>query len=262
MSPKPHQQIGNEDRLTLMEHLGELRQRLVYSALALVVGVAGAAIFNDQLLTLLLRPLPADRNKLLTLGVAEAMTVSFHLWLTVGIVVASPFLLYQLWAFVAPALAPKEKKYVAPVVTACTVLFLGGVAFGYFVILPTTIKFMINFNGAYFDSQLRASYYFSFTTLFLVALGACFEMPVLIALTTRLGLVNPKLLRRYRRYAILGNAALAAVATPSPDALTMLMVFFPLLALYEISIWVSKVIVDKRRADDAGGESPGDAASA
>jgi len=244
-----------DDRLTLVEHLEELRSRLFVGAAALVVGVVVAAICNKLIFHLLLLPLdqsgiPASARKMTTFGPAEPFMVSFKIWVYAGIVLASPVLIYEFWAFVAPAFAPTEKKYLYPIVAACTGLFLGGVVFGYLLVLPRGLQFLLGFNDSYFNVQNRATDYLTFSATFLLAFGAVFEMPVIIVLATRLGIVSTKWLRKNRKYAILVNAVIATVATPSQDAFSMLAMFFPLVALYEISIVVARLVEPKEELSE------------
>lgn len=252
-----------DDRLTLVEHLEELRNRIVISAFALVVGVVVAAIFDNQIFHLLLLPLdqsgvPATARRITTFGPAEPFMVSLKIWVYAGVALASPVLIYEFWAFIAPAFAPTEKKYLYPIVAACTGLFLGGVVFGYLLVLPRGLQFLLGFNDSYFNVQNRATDYLTFSATFLLAFGAVFEMPVVIVLATRLDIVDTKWLRKNRKYAILVNAVIATVATPSQDAFSMLAMFIPLLALYEISLVIARIVERKKRLSESDEPDYGD----
>jgi sec-independent protein translocase protein TatC len=239
--------VGYEDRLTLMEHLDELRKRLFKAAILVVAGIIFAAIFNDRILHLLLRPLPLKYRHITTFSPAEPFMVSLKVWVYVGLVAASPFIIYQLWAFLAPAFSKNEKKYFYPIVVSCSLLFLGGVFFCYMIVLPKGLAWLLGFNGPFFNVQNRAQEYFSFVALFLLAFGAVFELPVVIVLATRVGVVDVKFLRKNRKYAILINAVIAAVATPSQDAFSMIAMFVPLIVLYEASLVVAHFVEPKRK---------------
>jgi sec-independent protein translocase protein TatC len=252
--------------MTLIEHLDELRTRIVIGGASLLVGVILAAIFDDFVFRLLLAPLdqvnvPESARKITTFSPAEPFMVSLKVWAYVGIIVASPVIIYEFWAFVGPAFAPSEKKYLYPVAGACTGLFLFGVVFGYIFVLPRGLSWLLSFNDSYFNVQNRATDYFTFAATFLLAFGLVFELPVIIVLAARLGIVDTKWLRRNRKYAILVMAVLAAVATPSQDAFSMVAMFLPLLILYEISVLIAKFVQPKERlgeTEDGLGEPPDD----
>lgn len=256
--------VGIDDRMTLIEHLDELRSRIVIAAFALVAGVVVAAIFNKFVFHLLLRPLdqlsvPESARKITTFSPAEPFMVSLKVWAYVGIILASPIIIYEFWAFVGPAFAPSEKKYLYPVVAACTGLFLFGVVFGYLFVLPRGLSWLLSFNDTYFNVQNRATDYFTFAATFLLAFGLVFELPVVIVLAARLGIIDRKWLKRNRKYAILVEAVVAAVATPSQDAFSMIAMFLPLLILYEISVVIARFVEPKRElaeADDGLARGP------
>ncbi len=250
--------VDYDVRLTLVEHLDELRKRLFWCIITLVVAVIVAGIFNNLLFTLLLHPLhnlPRSMQRITTFSPAEPFMVSLKVWVYCGMIAASPFLIYQFWAFVGPALSPTEKKYFYPIVTACVVLFVGGVVFGYLIVLPRGLSWLLGFNSSHFNVQNRAQEYFSFVALFLLAFGAVFELPVVIVLSARLGLVTTKFLRKNRKYAVLINSVIAAVATPSQDAFSMLAMFVPLVILYEVSLVVAHFVEPKRAPETAGEEA-------
>lgn len=250
--------IGPEARLTLVEHLDELRKRIFKCGIAIVLTMIVAGIFNNTLFNLLLRPLrglPPNMRRITTFSPAEPFMVSLKVWLYCGLIAVAPFLIYQFWAFVGPALSPKEKKNFYPVIGACALLFLGGVAFGYLIVLPKGLHWLLGFNSSHFNVQNRAQEYFSFVALFLLAFGAVFELPIIIVLAARLGLVTTKFLRKNRKYAILINSVIAAVATPSQDAFSMLAMFVPLVILYEVSLVVAHFVEPKHRLQKAGEEA-------
>ena len=249
--------VEQDARLTLMEHLGELRSRLIRCAIAVVVGITLAVIFQHEIFKLLLHPLPKRIHAITTFSPAEPFMTSLKIWVVVGIMLAAPFLIWQMWAYVGPAFTSTEKRYFYPVVIATTALFLGGVVFGYLVVLPKGLQFLLGFGSGNFNIQNRASDYFTFVALFVLAFGAVFEMPVVLVLLAKVGVLDDKFLRKYRRHAILINAVVAAVITPSQDAFSMLAMFIPLVILYEISIPLARLVQPKREAA-AGGVDAGD----
>ena len=255
--------VNVDDRFTLFEHLDELRKRLMWAIVALAVGVVVAAVFNGLVFDLLLYPLKQVRGldpaayKLTTFSPAEPFMTSLKIWVVVGIMLAAPFLIWQMWAYVGPAFTSTEKRYFYPVVIATTALFLGGVVFGYLVVLPKGLQFLLGFGSGNFNIQNRASDYFTFVALFVLAFGAVFEMPVVLVLLAKVGVLDDKFLRKYRRHAILINSVVAAVITPSQDAFSMLAMFIPLVILYEISIPLARLVQPKREAA-AGGVDAGD----
>jgi len=244
--------VDPDERLTLFEHLDELRRRIMWAVLALAVGVLVAAIFNGRLFDLLLWPLsqvpnlPAASYKLTTFSPAEPFMTSLKVWVVAGIIAASPFLIWQLWAYVGPAFSSTEKKYFYPVVLSTTLLFLFGVAFSYLIVLPAGLRWLLGFNSGNFNVQNRASDYFTFVALFILAFGAVFELPVILVLLAKVGVIDDRFLKKYRRWAIVICAIVAAVITPSQDAFSMLAMFFPLVFLYEVSIPIARMVQPKK----------------
>jgi len=243
-----------DERVTLVEHLDELRRRIVYAAVALAVGVTLAAVLNRFVFALMLHPLrvlPAGApHKITTFGPAEPFMVSLKVWVYVGIIAASPVIIYEFWAFVGPAFSPTSRRTLILVVFACVFLFLFGVVFGYLIVLPKGLAWLLGFNSQYFNTQARATDYFSFVAWFLVAFGAVFEMPIVIIAAVRMGIVETKFLRKHWRYAIVINAIIAMIATPSQDAFSFIAMFIPLEILYELSLVVAR-FVERRRTVDA-----------
>jgi len=240
-----------DERLTLVQHLSELRSRILRAAIAIAAGMILAAVFNDFVFDLLLRPLqqsriPESARRITTFSPTEPILISLKVWVYVGLIVAAPVVLYQFWAFVGPAFAPTQRRHMLPIVSVCTFLFFFGVTFGYVVVLPTGLRFLYSVNHTYFQAQNRAADYFSFTAWFLVAFGAVFEMPVVIVLLVLLEVIDSRFLRRNRRYAIVVLAVLAMMATPGGDPFSMLAMFTPLLVLYELSI-VAARLIERRR---------------
>ena len=248
--------VKYDERVALTDHLGELRNRLVRAAAALAAGFIVAFIFNDRVFDLLLKPLeladvPESARRITTFSPAEPFLVSLKVWAYVGVILASPVIIYEFWAFIGPAFAPTSRRRVIPIVAACSALFFGGVIFGYLLVLPRGLHFLLSFNDDFFQVQNRAADYFSFAAWFLVAFGAVFEMPVVLLALIKLEIVSTATLARNWRYAVVIMAVVAMVATPSQDAFSMLAMFVPLLVLYMISIALGKVIERRRRPSAA-----------
>lgn len=231
--------VSHEDRLTLVEHLDELRGRIVVCLI--VFGVALALCFwqNQLLLEIANGPLPNGRDELITFGVTEPFTTTVTVSTYGAIILSLPILLYQLYAYVLPAFSDRERRVVLPVLLAAPFLFLTGIAFAYFVVMPAAVNFLLNFNDAQFNIQVRAREYYSFFSMTMLAGGIVFQMPLAILAVTRLGIVSVAQLRSNRRYAYLGIAVLAA-ALPGVDPVSMLIEMVPLLALYELSILLAR----------------------
>jgi sec-independent protein translocase protein TatC len=231
--------VSHEDRLTLVEHLDELRSRIIVCVV--VFGVALALCFwqNHLLLEIASGPLPSDHEKLLTFGVTEPFTTTVTVSTYGAIILSLPILLYQLYAYVLPAFSDRERRVVLPILLAAPLLFLTGIAFAYFVVMPAAVNFLLNFNDAQFNVQVRARDYYSFFSMTMLAGGIVFQMPLAILAVTRLGIVSVAQLRANRRYAYLAIAVLAA-ALPGVDPVSMLIEMVPLLALYELSILLSR----------------------
>jgi sec-independent protein translocase protein TatC len=326
--------IGHEDRLSLIEHLDELRTRLILCVVAFTVAFAFCYWQNDAILEIVNRPIESTQNldrckrgsedpleqtacsqiklrtalaKLgpalervgasldrlararetraadrdayardarviadagratraaaaavprnrerqpITLGVTEPFVTTFTVAGYAALLVALPFLLYEAYAFVLPAFSPAERRVALPLMAMVPVLFLAGVAFGYFVALPRAVDFLQNFNDDSFDILLQANQYYRFSIVFLAVVGLLFQIPVGVLAVTRLGVVSARTLQRNRGYVILAIAVLAAVATPTPDPVTMLLAMGPLVILFELSVALARVF--ERRAIESG----------
>ncbi len=243
--PRKVRAISHEDQLSLVEHLDELRSRLIVCVI--VLGVALALCFwqNNLLLEIAQGPLPDNRDQLITFGVTEPFTTTLTVATYGALVLALPALLWQLYAYIMPAFSPRERRAVLPILILFPILFLAGLAFAYWVVMPAAVKFLLNFNDSQFNIQLRAKDYYSFFGLTMVAGGLVFQMPLVILAITRLGIVSAQQIAKNRRYAYLVIAILAA-ALPGVDPISMLIEMVPLLVLFELSILLAKVF-DRRR---------------
>ncbi len=231
--------VSHEDQLTLVEHLDELRSRIVVCLV--VLGVALALCFwqNHLLLEIASGPLPDDHKKLLTFGVTEAFTTTLTVATYGALILSMPILLYQAYAYVLPAFSHHERRVVLPILLFVPVLFIAGVAFAYFVVMPAAVDFLLGFNDNQFNVQVRARDYYSFFSTTLLAGGIIFQLPLAILAVTRLGIVTVEQLTKNRRYAYLAIAVLAA-ALPGVDPVSMLIEMVPLLALFELSILIAR----------------------
>jgi len=241
--------VSHEDRLTVVEHLDELRYRIIVCVATL--GVAFGLCFwqSDVLLDIATDPLPSDHDRLITFGVTEPFTTTLTISAYGALILSLPVLLYQLYAYVLPAFSRTERRVLLPILLMAPLLFAAGVAFAYFVVLPAATDFLLGFNDEQFNVQLRARDYYSFFSMTMLAGGLIFQLPLALIALTRLGIVSVDQLRTNRRYAYLGIAVLAA-ALPGIDPISMLIEMVPLLALYELSILLARLF-DRRGA--AGG---------
>ncbi|MFH0916032.1 MAG: twin-arginine translocase subunit TatC [bacterium] len=238
--------------MSLMGHLGELRRRFTYIAIAVVVCVIAAFIEKDWVFKILMRPLriAGFTGNLAVFGVTEGFMQILKVSIYAGLLIALPFILYQFWAFILPALYENEKRSTMPYVAFTTVLFLAGVTFGYFLVLPVGLKFMVGYGGQFFNQLFQAERYFSFVSMFLLAFGVVFELPLVMMLLAWAGLVDHLKMRKVRKYAILVEAVIAMVFTPSQDPLSMGLMLGPLIVLYEFGIWLSRIAARRRAKRD------------
>jgi len=231
--------VSHEDRLTLVEHLDELRTRIVTCLVAFGVALGLCFWQNHLLLEIASHPLPDAHDKLLTFGVAEPFTITLTVAVYGALILSLPVLLYQLYAYVLPAFSSSERRLALPILILAPLLFLAGVAFAYFVVLPAAVSFLLGFNDSQFNVQVRARDYYSFFSTTLLAVGLVFELPLAIVALTRLGIVSVEQLSRNRRYAYLVIAIVAA-ALPGVDPVSMLIEMVPLLVLFELSILIAR----------------------
>jgi sec-independent protein translocase protein TatC len=242
--------LRHGEEATLVEHLGELRTRLLISLAAVAVGFAAAYVVHERLIEWLTRPLPSEReDDLITLGVTEPFFTAIKVSFYAAIALALPVLLWQLWSFLAPAVEEHTQRIVSGFVLLGTTLFAGGVAFAYLVALPRALPFLTEFDAELYNTQLRASYYFSFVSLVLLAMGLVFELPIFVLALVRLGVLTSTRLRRNRRvgYVIV---LCVAILLPTIDPISLAFEVVPLLVLFEGSIWLS--VLMERRWERAG----------
>ncbi len=253
--------------MPFLEHLEELRMRLIKSLLAVAFFTVLSWFFITPIFNFLVAPYkqaivlanaqikdPAQAQalRLIYLNPTGGFMIFVKLAITVGILASIPVIVYQLWQFVAPGLLMREKRIVPWVVFFTTLCFLAGAMFCYFVVLKYGLGFLLTFQSEVLTPMVSIDEYFGFVTILLVVFGLVFEMPVIAYFLTKIGVLTPAFMRQKRRYGIVAIFVAAAVLTPSTDAFTMLLLAAPLLVLYEISIWVSKLALPKEMKETLG----------
>jgi sec-independent protein translocase protein TatC len=231
--------LEHEESVTLVEHLDELRSRILISLIAVGAAFVGCYIFSDEILRWLAEPLPAAREgDLLTFGVTEPFFTTIKVVFIAALTVALPVVLWQLWSFLAPAFEQHQQRVVAVCVFIASLLMGAGIAFGYYVVLPRALTFLTTYNADFFEIQIRASYYYTFVAYALFALGLVFNLPVFVLTLVRLGILTSQRMRNNRRigYAII---LVCAALLPTVDPISLALEVVPLLILYELSIWAS-----------------------
>jgi sec-independent protein translocase protein TatC len=226
--------ISHDDRLSVVDHLDELRSRLIACVLAFVVAWGLTAWQNHLVLEIVNAPLPNDIEPI-TLGPAEAFYTTLTNSAYVALLISLPVILYQLYAFLLPAFSPVERRVATPLMLLIPVLFITGVVFCYFVVLGPAMHFLLNFNADEFNTQVRARDYYSFITLLMLAMGLAFQIPVAVVVACKLRITSPEKLRRGRRFAVVIIVVLAALL-PTIDPLSLILEAVPMYLLYELSI--------------------------
>ncbi|MDO8735841.1 MAG: twin-arginine translocase subunit TatC [Thermoleophilia bacterium] len=253
----------NDRMMSLIGHLEELRKRIIISLVAIAVGMLVCFIFKGFLLEMLTAPL--GEKKLITLSPTESFMTVFKVAGYTGMILASPVIIYQIWAFVAPGLRAKEKRVIFFATFFTSILFLAGVAFAWIFVLPRTLDFLLTYEEDIFNQQVQSSQYFTFVAMFMLGFGIIFETPAMILSLVRLGIVDPKYLRKKRKYAILIGVIASAALTPGQDLFSMLAMAIPFILLFEISLVLSRFVKPARDESiiDADDDlpDPGDAAS-
>ena len=232
-----------------MAHLKELRNRILYSAISVALGLVVGMIFGNQILELLI--LPAGKIDLVALKLIENVSVYFKVSLISGVILAMPFLVYQLFAFVAPGLTPREKRTIFTILPAITFMFLVGVAFAYFIAMPAALNFLYNFNDTIAKPMISLDNYISFVTRILLVIGLVFETPLIIMALARLGVVSPQWLAARRKWWVIIAFVIAAIVTPTPDPVNQTIVAVPLILLLELGILLARLVYKKKREQPA-----------
>lgn len=230
--------------MSFWEHLEELRWRLIKAVIGVFLGGIIAAVFIDYIMNDFLLA-PAKQTvpplELINLKPYGQLVLYFEVILVCGVILSVPNLFFQLWKFIEPGLLPGERKYISSIVVFSSLCFLGGITFAYFVMLPTALKFFAAFGTQAITNNIAVDEYFSFVISVMLAAGIVFELPMISFFLSKLGILTPKFMRKYRKHAIIIILILAGLLTPSPDITSQLLLGVPLLILYEISIIISKL---------------------
>ncbi|MCB2203554.1 twin-arginine translocase subunit TatC [bacterium] len=252
-------EAGSEEKekeMTFLDHLEELRWRIIYSMIGIVVGAVGLWFFIDPLMEeVLLKPAMQFGMELQNLRPFGQVFLYMQVAIFGGIIVSIPNTIYQIWKFIAPGLYPHERKYITLIVVFTSLCFLIGVVFAYMFILPAALQFFENFGTTDIQNIISIEYYFEFILMLMIGAGAIFELPMLSFFLSRLGIVTPKLMRKYWRHAMVVSFFVAALLSPGPDPFSMLLMAIPLVFLYEVSILISKLSQKKnnpRNKEDEG----------
>jgi len=227
--------------MSFLDHLEELRMRIIKAVLALVVASALAGFFADFLVQdVLLGPLRHVGLKVQVLTPYGIMLLYMEVVLFSGLILSMPALLYQLWAFVAPGLMPNERQYASRIVFFTSLCFLSGIAFGYYVLIPAALTFFAGFGTESIALNIAADKYISFILSMILGAGLVFELPMVTFFLAKFGIVTPALMRKYRRHAFIGILIISALVTPTPDIITQSLLSAPMILLYEMSIFIAK----------------------
>ena len=235
--------LSHDEEATLVEHLTELRHRLLICIVAIVPAFAIAYAFHSKLIGRLMDLLP-EGTPVVTLGVTEPFTTSIKVSFYAAIALVLPIVVWQIWAFLAPAVGDDTQRILGVFVVLATLLFVTGVLFCYVIVLPKALSFLVDYDSELYTEQIRASYFLSFVALTLLAAGIAFEMPIFVLGLVRLGVLSSDLLRRNRRIGYVAMLAFA-ILLPTVDPVSLVFETVPLLILYELSIWVA-VVMERR----------------
>lgn len=248
-----------EAEMPFLDHLDELRSRLIWSLLAIGVGavVGFLLVTHFDVLSLLIAPIEPFLNgsKLKYLSPTDPFFITLKLALLVGFLLALPIVVYHIWSFLSPALVPSERRVIVPSLYLGLVLFMLGVAMAYYVVLPITLQFTMGFQTGSLEQSIVVSEYLRVVTRLLLAFGIVFELPIVILVLSVLGVVTPEFLAAKRRHAIVGITILASVITPGDVVAVTILMMIPLLLLYEMSIYLSRLVWRGRRPLVAGAEA-------
>lgn len=242
--------LAVDDKQTLMEHFAALRRAILISVVAIIAASLICFNYNEQLLSLVTYPLRSTNQQLIVTGVTEAFFVKLELSFLAGFVVAFPVVSWAIWGFFKPALYPHERKYIYVLFPVTILLFIAGVLFAYFAILPLVLKFFVFIAGQNLQTMFKVDQYVSFVTSFALPFGIVFELPVLTFFGAKIGFVKPEFLSKNRKYAILVIVILAGVLTPGPDPISQIMMAVPVYVLFEVSVIVAKFAKPRQKKDE------------
>lgn len=253
----------SDEKMSFFSHLEELRKRILISLVAIGVGFILTFSFSETILRFLKRPLTTDlvfsrtypflRSSprpgapidLIFLAPAEAFWMHMKIAMLTGLMLVLPVILYQIWKFIAPGLLPHEKRYALPFVVLATTFFFFGLLFCFYFVLPFALNFLLTYKTENLKPMISIGNYVDFTSKFLLAFGLIFELPLVIGVAAKMGLVTPQWLSKNRKYAILANFTIAAILTPTPDVFNQTLMALPMCLLYEVGIMAARVLVKK-----------------
>lgn len=242
MSIDDTKETFSDKKMSLTEHLAELRTCLIVSVIAIIAGFAISFYFSEDLLKVLTDLISSDHKlSFVFLSPAEALWTNFKIALFSGIFIAMPVFLYQLWRFISPGFMENERKYALPFLITGIVSFMIGLLFCYFVVLRYALTFLFTYKTSNLTPMISIGSYFDFVMKFMLAFGLIFELPIAIIFLTKIGILTTKFLTKNRKYAILINFIVAAILTPTPDVFNQLFMAVPLIALYELGIIGAKI---------------------
>lgn len=234
-----------EQELTLVEHLTELRKRIIICLVFLGIGTIFSLPFASWVLKILKLPASDIIQRLAFFSPQEAFLIYMRIAFLSGLIISMPVILYQVWAFISPAIEERLRRYSSAFIVFCSLLFITGCFFAYFILIPPALKFLLSFGREDLEPVISASKYISFVITLILGCGFVFQMPALSLILTKVGIINTRILRKKYRYAIVIILIVAAAITPTPDAFNMLVLALPMLFLYELSIWISFFIKPK-----------------
>ncbi len=261
---KPYQDIQElsdeskttEQEMTFLEHLEELRWRIIKAIIGTIVATGICGIFSDWIVnTAIIRPSQLTNPPLSLINTIPYGQITFYMIIILmsGIIISSPWILYQFWKFIQPGLLAKERQYISGIVFATTICFLSGVAFAYFIMLPYMLQFFAVFGTEGIQNMISIHAYVSFVLQLILISGLIFELPMVSYFLARLGVITPKFMRKYRRHAVVAILIIAAIVTPTTDPFTMGVFALPMMLLYEISIIIAGIAKRKREAVEFAG---------
>jgi len=252
--------MDENGKMPFIEHLGELRKRLIICFVGVGVGFAIAYSFKETLFVLLMQPLKgamAPGQKLIYTGLPEAFFVYIEVSFFGGILLAAPLIFFQMWLFIAPGLYKNERRFLVPLLFLSCFFFAGGVLFGYSIVFPYAFKYLLGFESDLVQALPSMREYLSLATTLLIAFGFIFQLPLIMTMLARVGIVTPRFLSKNRKYAFLLSFVVAAIVTPTPDVVNQLLMAGPLVILYEVSIVGAKIFGKKRvKQEDEDAEKP------
>ncbi len=246
--------MSTDDKLSIIGHIGELRRRLIRSLIAVAVTTIVCFVFYNQIFAILKAPVQ-DIN-LIFIEMTEMLGTIMRVALFGGIILAMPYLTYELIMFISPALTARERRYVYLVLPWVALMFAAGVVFGYFVLVPPMVKFLISFGSNIATPQIKIGNYIATVSRLLLAVGLVFELPVVTTFLARIGIISPKWLSDKRKMAVVIAFLLGAIITPTIDPINQTLVAVPLVILYEMSIWLAKLVYKRRPAADIDEAAP------